>query len=147
MRSTFGSKCWRITAPGSSFLIWVAYPPSRQKACKVFEINDLSWYFLFEKPKEGGCGEGFARFRNSFRVHECQVPSGAVLGSGGKWHTSMRVITRQSDKLVPSAHRASDPRPDGKTGPFRKRVTRITRSVTKMIFRQILCCPSYAIQC
>ena len=27
--------------------------------------------------------EELARFRDSFRVHECQVPSGAVLGGGG----------------------------------------------------------------
>ena len=81
-------------------------------------------------------------------MHECQVPASAVLGGGGNRDTSMHVITRQSNKLVSSAdieHLTLNA--VGKTSPFRKRVTRISDSVAKMIFRQILCCHSYAIQC
>jgi hypothetical protein len=45
---------------------WGPYPPTPSKARKVFEINDLSLYFLFEKPTEGGRGEGLALFPGLF---------------------------------------------------------------------------------
>ena len=80
-----------ITAP-AQLLDGGAYP-TPSKVCKVFERNDLSWYFLVEKPKEGGRGEGLAHFSGLFPG--ARMSSAGQCGAG-RWRGTGHLDARHN---------------------------------------------------